>query len=202
MLPPENIYGEVKSMYGSTKLHSWAWGISTMCPEEKVVAAIKYLDFWMSEEGRELMSFGPEGVSHTKGANGEIIWSEEALAFDSGVPNYMRSIGGCEIGTVQSAEATLSGMNESGARGYKMYEDIIYPPHEQLAFTEEEQEILNECETNIQTAVQEQMQRWLFGKEDPDKTWDKYIKNLKSIGFDKFAKVYDDAFRRMYGKAK
>lgn len=199
MLPPKNINGEVKSMYGSTKLHSWAWGISSMCPEEKIIATIKYLDFWMSEEGRELMSFGPEGVSYTRDGNGNRVWTEEALTYDSGVPNYLRSIGTGEIGTVQSADATLEGMNEAGVRGYKMYENIIYPPHEQLAFTQEEQDILNECETNIITATEEQQQKWLLGKEDPDATWDKYIKTLKSIGLDKFVKVYNDAFKRMYG---
>ena len=89
-------------------------------------------------------------------------------------------------------------MNEIGLKGFELYEPIVAPVAGQLSYTDEELDIVNKYQTNIQTAVSEQQQKWLLGTEDVDATWDKYIQSLKKMGIDELVKVYQSAYKRMY----
>ena len=198
ILPPKNIDGNVVSYIGRGKLHNWAWGLSADTDKSMYEDLIKYFDFWMSDEGSDLIAYGVEGVSYTKDADGKIEWSEAALSYADGVPNYLRSIGNCEIGTVGKIESEKSAMNAIGLKGFEAYEPIIAPVAGKISFTEEEQDIVNKYQTNVQTAVAEQQQKWLMGAEDVDATWDKYISALKGMGVDELVKVYKTAYDRMY----
>lgn len=198
MLPPKNIDGEVVSRLGRGKLHSWAWGLSIDTDKSMYEEMIKYFDFWMGQDGRDLMAYGVEGISYTKGPNGEIVWSDEALGYANGVPNYLRSIGNAEIGTVGNIEAEKLSMNEIGLKGFEEYEPIVVPQRGQVTYTEEELDVVNKYKTNILTTVKEQQQKWLMGAEDVDATWDKYISTLKGMGLDEYVKTEIEAYNRMY----
>ena len=200
MMPPANIEGEVQSRGGRARLHSWGWGISVDCDEEKLVDAIKYMDFWMSKEGSDLMANGVEGVSYTLDENGKKVWTEAATSYDSGVPNYLRSIGTTEVGYNGDLEAEKSAMNEAGLNAYIMYEPITLSGIGTVVYTTEEQKIMDEVTNNIKTAVSEQQQKWLYGKEDVDATWDKYIETLKGMGLQKYIDTYTAAYNRLYAE--
>lgn len=57
-------------------IHDYTFSVSSACPEEKLEAVIRYLDFCYSQKGQELLSYGKEGVSFTKDENGNIIFPE------------------------------------------------------------------------------------------------------------------------------
>lgn len=198
ILPPKNIDGEVVSYAARGKLHGWAWGMSVDTDKSMYEDLLKYFDFWMSQDGQDLIAYGVEGKSYTKDSSGKIEWSQEALSYADGVPQYLRSIGSAEIGTIGNIEAEKSGMNEIGLKGFELYEPIVAPVAGQLSYTDEELDIVNKYQTNIQTAVSEQQQKWLLGTEDVDATWDKYIQSLKKMGVDELVKVYQSAYKRMY----
>ena len=159
---------------------------------------IKYFDFWMSQAGQDLIAYGVEGVSYTKDADGNVQWSEAATTYADGVPQYLRSIGSAEIGTIGNIDAEKSGMNEIGLTGFEMYEPIVAPVAGQLSYTDEELEILNKYQANVLTAVSEWQQKWLMGTEDIDTTWDKYMNELKGMGVDEVVNVYKTAYNRLY----
>ena len=196
MLPPKDVEGKVKNVWTRSTLHGRGWGITIDCPEEDVVNAIKYFDFWMSEEGQQLMAFGVEGVSYTLDESGNVVWSEEALSYSSGVPEYMRSIGNAEIGTIGNLESEKSSMNEIGRAGFEMYEDIGVSPIPSLNLTEEEKKVSSKYTNNITTCIQEQQQKWIFGTEDVDATWDKYVETLKGMGIEELTEVQNAAYQR------
>ena len=58
--------------------------ITTKCPEEKIEAAMAYLDYWYSEEGSLLKNFGVEGLSYNM-VNGEPQYSDEVLKNPDGL---------------------------------------------------------------------------------------------------------------------
>lgn len=198
MLPPKNVSGEVKSMVGREKLHWYGWGISSSCDKKNYEDIVKYFDFWMSEEGQTLMSYGVKGLSYDEDGNGNKVWSDEAKAYADGIPNYLRSIGYAEIGTIGNLDSEKSAMNDIGRKGFEMYEGIIAPIFPTVAYTDEENDTINSCKTNIDTAVKEQQQKWIFGEADVDATWDSYISTLKKMGADELVKVYNDGYSRMY----
>lgn len=197
MLPPENINGKVEWYDTRGVLHDYAWGISKDCDEDDIIDAVKYLDFWMSEEGCNLMAYGVEGLSYTKGDNGEIIWSEEAQSYPDGLPNYRRSIGFTEVGTVGIMEAEKAGMNDSALEGYEMYEDIVVDIGvKNVNFTDSEQDIYDKYNNDITTYMNEQQQKWIMGKGDIDAEWDAYVQKLNSMGLEELTGAYTSAYER------
>lgn len=198
MLPPENIEGQVTWPETRGTLHGMGWGISRDCSEEDIIDAVKYLDFWMSQEGCELMAYGVEGKSYTRGENGEIIWSEEAAGYVDGIPNYRRSIGFNETGTVGIIEAEKAGMNASALMGFEMYEGIVNDNAvSNLPFTAEEQKINDKYANNISSYVQEQQQRWILGQGDVEAEWGTYLETLNKMGLQDMERIHRNAYERM-----
>lgn len=195
-LPPKNIEGNVVNTFTNNGMHGFGWGISKDADKDDYVELIKYLDFWMSDEGSFLLNYGVEGVSYTKDENGELQWTEEALAYTSGIPNYMRSIGNFELGSRGFTELQTFAMNDIGKAGFNLNAEVAGPAMPTLSYTDEEQDILNKHLTNVTTAVEEQMQKWLYGSEDVDATWEKYIQTLNGMGVQEVIKVQKAAFDR------
>ena len=197
MMPPANIEGNVENRMVRSKLSGYGWGITKDADEDDIIDIVKFFDFWMSEEGRMLMAKGVEGVSYTIDEKGETVWSKEALEYTGGIPEYLRSIGNMEVGTCGDIEIEKTSMNEIGRKGFEMYEDICYEGIPTLVFTDEEQDVINKNYTNIKTYVAEQQQKYLFGTEDVDATWDSYIETLNGMGLEDVVKVYNAAYKRV-----
>ena len=163
-----------------------------------MIDAVKYLDFWMSREGCELMAYGVEGKSYTKGENGEIIWAEEASRYADGIPNYRRSIGFIETGTVGILEAEKAGMNDAALKGFEMYEGIVSGNDvSNLSFTAEEQKINDKYSNGIWTYACEQQQRWLLGQGDVEAEWETYVETLNKMGLKEMERIHRNAYERM-----
>lgn len=199
MLPPENSDGEVRSLVARGKLHGYGWGISTAVDEEDYIELIKYFDFWMSKEGSDLSSHGVEGVSYTNNPDGSFDWTDEAKNYADGIPNYLRSIGVTELGSIGQIEVEESQMAENAREGFIAYKELVEEPVKNLSYDDEDQKIVTKYETNIRTAINEYTAKWLMGQMDVDATWDEYISTLKSMGVDELVKAYNNAYKHMYG---
>lgn len=199
MRPVKNTKGDVYSVGVTSPYNNTGWGISTQVSKEDQIEIIKYMDYFMSDEGRDLMSYGIEGLSYTKDENGKLIWSEAALAHETGVMDYLSSIGALNfIGTVRRADVDRSLRSEVGLKAIELYsQDILATPWVQPIYTPEEIKVLDPISENIDTAIKEQQQKWFYGKEDVDATWDAYIKKLESIGLDKYIEIVKTAAERM-----
>lgn len=197
ILPPRNIEGKITWPETRGILHQKGWGISTDCSEDDIIDAVKYLDFWMSREGCELMAYGVEGLSYTKDENGNVIWSKEASEYPDGIPNYRRSIGFTETGTVGIIEAEEAGMNDVSLKGYAMYEDIVEDKSVgNLLYTAEEQAIKDKYYGGISGYAVEMQQRWILGQGDIDAEWDEYIDALNKMGLEKMNMIARRAYER------
>ncbi len=194
--PPADINGEVKILQGRASLHSYAWGISKDCEDPETV--IKYMDFFFSDVGRDLMGWGIEGTDYTIDADGNKTPTETALSNPAGYPNYLRSIGCYEIGSYGNLEGELAAMNEEAREGFELYEnsDWIQPQFPTLSFTEEEQDVIDANWVNLTTAIEEYEQSALMGVVDIDSTWDNHIASLKDMGLDEVVAAYNSAYER------
>ena len=197
--PVKDADGDIRSVGVSGKWNSRGWGISSQVSEKDRVKLIKYMDYFMSDEGRDLMSYGVEGVSYTKDKNGEVVWSEEALAWENGVLDYLSQIGALNfIGTSRREEVEVSVRSAEAKEALALYpQDILATPWVEPIYTDEEQKALDTILENISTETNEQRQRWFFGKEDVDATWDAYIQKLKGMGLDDYIRIKKTAYERM-----
>ena len=201
MLPPADSNGVVKEVRSRSVLHGLGWGISK--DNKNIEDTMKYFDFWLSQEGRDLNAFGIEGVHHTV-VDGKKVFTDEVLGAKDGVPTYMRNQGQVEIGTVGSIEGELSGMNEIAKSGFMAYEEggFVLPEFVAPTFTDEEQDILGDIYTNIKTFIDESEQKWILGTADVDAEWDTYIKKLDEMGMPELTRVFNEAYARKMSAVK
>ncbi len=197
ILPPADVNGVVKELRSRSPLHGYGWGISR--DNKNPELAIKYFDFWMSEKGCDLNAFGIEGVHHEI-VDGEKKFVDSVLNAEEGVPSYMRNQGQVEIGTIGDIEAELSGMNDIAKKGFLSYNDANFVKKEFTTptFTAEEESVISEKYTNIDTYVAEKEQNWILGISDVDAEWDEYIKTINDMGLAEVEKIYNDAYKRQY----
>ena len=196
--PPKDIRGVQKEVATRSQFHSMGWGISKDC--KYPVTAIKYMDFWMSQEGRDLISFGIEGEHYTI-KNGKKQFTDRVLSADGGASNYMRNQGQVEIGTIINIESELMGMNEIGRAGFERYIDRGYAVKtDECILTTEESTEIEKIMNNISTYTNEMQQKWILGEADVDATWDEYIKTINDYGYDKVQKIEQKGYDRGMGK--
>ena len=192
--PPADINGVVKEVSTRSSFLSLSWGISRDCKDP--VAAIKYLDFWLSDEGRELISYGIDGVHYNK-VNGEYVFTDQVLNAAEGVPNYLRNQGQVEIGSIIAIKSEMMGMNAIGREGFQNYIDKGYAvPKLDTEMTTEESIEAGKIMTNIDTYMKEMQQKWIMGEADVDATWDEYIKIINGFDFKKVEDIYVTANKR------
>ena len=88
--------------------------------------------------------------------------------------------------------------NEWARKGFLLYADNNYCSEQfpDLTFTTEEQRIIKEKETAINTYVSEKMQAWIMGNESPEENFDEYIATVKSMGYDELRTAYQNAYDR------
>ena len=198
MDPPADANGVVKEVTTRPEFHGLSWGISKDC--EDPVTAIKYLDFWLSDEGKELISFGVEGIHHEK-VDGKPVFTEEVLKSDSGVPTHMRNQGQVEIGSILAIDAEIAGMNEIGKAGFERYiENQWAVPNIKRTFTTDESVEMGKIMANVDTYMKEMQQKWIMGEADVDATWDEYLKTIDTFNYERAREIQNIAYKRAKGE--
>lgn len=194
--PPKDVNGTVKMDYGRNALHDYAWGISSTC--EDPVIAIKLMDFCFSDTGSRLLASGIEGEDYTL-ADEKVVPTETALSNDGGYPTYLRSIGASfEIGYYANLEGEKASMNTQAREGFELYEqsDWIQKQFPKLAFTKEEQKVIDDNMTNINSLVTEYEQSCMLGNQSVADTWEQHISNLNGMNLQEVLDAYNSAYAR------
>lgn len=128
-----------------TTLNGNGWGISK--DNQHVAETMRFFDFWFTEAGITLNSYGVEGTDYTI-VNGVKEYTQQAKDYAGGVPSYMGTFGSREIGIPVSLEAEIKGMNKDAAEGFAMYVEKDYTISEfpNLPFNVEENRVIKERE--------------------------------------------------------
>lgn len=197
--PVKDINGVRQNFFSRSVVSAIGWGISK---DNKYIAeTMKFFDFWFTEEGKQLVAMGVEGVHWNYDENGVAQYTDLVMSYTGGgAPNYMRTIGGNEIGTYAELWPEIAGMTGEAQEAFKNYAEAGWAvkPFPATSKTPEEQRILTEKETNINTYSAETLQNWIMGNTDIDSTWDEYINTVKSMGLDEVIEVYQTAYDRVY----
>jgi len=89
---PANINGEVRSEWGRGSVAAFAWGVHADVSRERAIELVRFMDFWFSEPGSLLYSFGVEGYSF-EFVNGVPQFLPHAFEHEGGIPNFSRTLG-------------------------------------------------------------------------------------------------------------
>ncbi|WP_339288948.1 MULTISPECIES: extracellular solute-binding protein [unclassified Paenibacillus] len=198
MTPPANTEGKVVEESSRKETHASGWGISAATKHP--VEAIKYMDFWFSEEGRRLMNFGIEGKDYDL-VDGKPKFKDSVLKNkEKTVIQQLQEEGAqIELAFHQDYAYEEQWTNATALKGIKEYIDNgyimeAYPP---IAYTDEERTKFEELNAGVLTYVEEKLQRWVLGVEPiNDETFSKYIKELEGLGIKDLLALEQGAYDR------
>ncbi len=195
---PVSANGEPFEEHNRSAVQADGWAISASC--EDPVAAIKFMDWFFTEEGRRAANFGIEGESYTM-VDGVPTFTDEVL--DSGAVNiHLRSNYGAQLnlGYKQDYGYESQWTNEAGVEAYNLYAahpEIRYESWTpMLNFTDEEMDVYNKLISALTDYQDEKITAYITGKEDINETWDEYIEQCKALGADDLVAVYQSAYDR------
>ena len=177
---------------------NYGWGISAS--SKNIELALRYMNFWFTEEASRMVNYGKEGV-HYDMVDGKPVLKRE-LVEDPNFQTIWRDYGvGEEWAHPGDFEAEKQWLNERAVAGMELYIendyfDDIYPKVE-LALSDEELDEYTRLKTAIDTYAQEMEQKWILGSEKVDETWDSYIKNLESLGMKRLTELNQIGYDRI-----
>lgn len=201
ILPPVDSNGDQWILESRDKItgNGWAMSATNKYPEE----TMKYMDFWWTEEGRRLSTYGIEGVTYNM-VDGKPVYVDEILNGTTAINDYMRKIGGQIdiMAYLHDASYESFMMDEEGAKATQLYKDSgliqsLYPKLPALSFTTEELDTINSKYPPCRTYMMEQLQKWTFDGSTIDAEFDNYMATLKSMGMDEIVGIYQAAYDRL-----
>ena len=176
--------------------------ITTSC--KNPAAALAFLDYAYSEEGRIFYNFGEEGLVHTLDEEGNPIFTDiitdnpDGMSKGSALAMYTRSTigsGYLQDGRCSDMNFSLPNQQESLTAWLRDY-DIVAKNTLQYYFIDEaEQEEFAVISTDITKHVTTQRDAFITGKR-PIKEFDKYIQELKDYGLDRMIEILQTGYER------
>jgi len=164
--------------------------LTTRCVEDGIDdIAMMWKDWWYSQEGGDLCSYGPEGVSYVWNEDDTLTW----IYKDSGViPEASKDL---DFWTVFPLFKLHNWGYLRDSTAYEMQpgvwqcigewsenEPLYYYP-DFVTLTADEDKELSRIETNLRTYRQEMTFKFITGQESLEK-FDDYVDSLKSMGLD------------------
>lgn len=80
--------------------------------------------------------------------------------------------------------------------GMEMYTEYLQPQVPTLSYEEHEEERFNKIMIDVRTYVDEYTQKWIFGSENVEDTFDAYLEQLKKLGIDEATEIQQNAYKR------
>ena len=205
--PPADQNGVVKERV--SRYPGVGWGISSQCKDP--VTVIKFMDYFFTEEGSDLMNWGIEGDTFTRDADGSKHFTDTVLQSELTPIGYLRSIGAqYRIGMWQDGDYEYATMKEDGIEANKLYNghdewfDDSLPPYLDgkmaLKYTSDDETEYKNIMASIKPYVDEKFQSWILGVNDFDSEYDTFIKELKARGIDRALEINQKAYDTFLGE--
>lgn len=207
IVPPADQNGVVKERV--SRYPGVGWGISSQCKDP--VTVIKFMDYFFTEEGSDLMNWGIEGDTFTRDADGSKHFTDTVLQSELTPIGYLRSIGAqYRIGMCQDGDYEYATMKEDGIEANKLYNghdewfDDSLPPYLDgkmaLKYTSDDEAEYKNIMASIKPYVDEKFQSWILGVNDFDSEYDTFIKELKARGIDRALEINQKAYDTFLGE--
>lgn len=162
-------------------------------PEE----AMKWVDYFYSEEGGTLVWLGTEGVTYEFNEDGNWIWITPEGA-DVGEHRFTNRLQGSaqvpsyrpEIFQAKSDDVHSNWMHEGRAR----IEPYAAEPFPVIRFSADEQRELSTITADIIPYINEFTAQCVMGSKDVEEEWGTYLETLNAMGLSRLIEIYETAY--------
>lgn len=191
MAPPAGLPGGKQL---NPYFHYMENGLTVASTSKKIKEIMQYMDFFYTEEGRTLASWGKEGETYTT-ENGKKKFKPEF----TDVTEMRKTTGLQTSGTYTwiDFDAHLSLFSPDLQKAYT--EAVKYDPpamQPRPAFTEAENEVLSVTGQAVKKHRDESFAKFVTGTRSLDE-WDKYVEEIKALGVQKLIDTNKAAYERM-----
>lgn len=163
--------------------------------------AVQVLDFFYSQEGNDLLSFGIEGESYITNADGSKTFTDNIMKNADGkipseaileyaIPTY----GFCDIIQSSVHEQMTTTLPEQGVAHERWFDATSGVNMPRLTVAAEVQSDYNMMMNDINTYVQEMYIKFITGQSNIEADWDKYVSTLNGMDLEAATKHMSDAY--------
>ena len=207
--PPADQNGNVVER--TTHAAGSGWGISSTCKDP--VTVIKYMDYFFTDEGSELINWGVEGETFKKNEDGTRSYTDAVMTSEMGPMKYLRTKGvHYWIGMKVDPSYEYAFCSESATEAKKLYEAhpewyrADEPPYfdgvMNLKYPAEEEAEYQKIMSNIRPYVDEKFQSWLLGTSDFNAEYDEFVAELHDRGIDRAIEINQKAYDAFMANSK
>ncbi|MEN6316741.1 MAG: DUF3502 domain-containing protein [Clostridiaceae bacterium] len=202
----QNVMGWQFCQPGGLLINSECKYIKELCRMFDVMFATKEVVKGTGMDGTAFV-YGPEGTSW-KWANSshteyEFILPKEFEGKKAFGTYIYENLNFADLGRFDefaNATTATEGNNKARQQGFVKnlvpYSETAPFPGSYLKFTEEEQGIIDDAYTTIDTYVKEMKGKFITGVMNVDTEWNDYISKINGMGLDKILKAYQAAYDR------
>ena len=170
---------------------------------EYIKEAVRWCDYWYSDDGQLRIRLGLEGTTYTVQPDGSYLVTEyvsnnpDGLTAPQAMGQYAIGFagGGCPEYVTNKIESAR--MPSKTFEAYDIEQTFIqYKDLVSLTFTPEEQDELNALLNDLTTYVNECMVSFCTGTMSLEKDWDTYCKTLDQMGLADYMEILNTAYGR------
>lgn len=179
---------------GMTGVETGTYALSNTCSDP--AAAIRWVDYFFSEEGGLFFAFGEEGTTYYKDENGRPVFNDEILNAEEGFMTALGKInmvpgGGFPCLRVDLTDGVVASQRTKEAAAFlASYLDEVY--YAKPAVSAEDTDRVVAIEQDLNTYRDEAVTKFIIGEWGFDK-WEEYCQTLEQIGIRDLEAIYQNA---------
>ena len=202
VLSPESLDGTPIRII-SRALTGFSYGITRDCKNPEM--AIRWLDYiYGSDEGRDTLLYGLEGLTYTVDKDGNKTWTEVISNNPDGlsVGAALRSFGAFPAQFTNRTEDFYRMMvSKRAAEEGSILKQYMILPFPQVMGEEAELDRIASLNADISTYENEMIQKFIMGQESLSE-FEAFLSTVSSMGGDELSQIYQTQLDRFYGKGK
>lgn len=194
-------------------------GISTNCSEEKMIQYMTAMDYFFSEEGANIVSYGlsdkesatnatmianglEEGVWHVN-ADGNLEYNPKVLDENGTLIAGITDLYGVRFPGIKHQDLHKSTLKEVELKADKIWTacgcDWNYPA--EIALNSDQQSVVQRYNTDVTDAINEFTVKVITGQTElNEQTWAEFQSRLESVGVNELKAVYAEAYAAFQAK--
>lgn len=180
----------------NASVHFLESGLTVASTSKKIPEVMKFIDFYYTEEARNMASWGKEGVTYTVENGKKKIKSEYKDIADLRTRTGLATDGAYAW---IDYDAHLSMATPELQEAYKQARNYDAPFQPNPALNEEENEVIVLTGEALKKHRDENAGKFIFGTRNFAE-WDAYISEENKLGVDKILEVYKNAYDRVLNK--
>ncbi|MBQ7055115.1 MAG: extracellular solute-binding protein [Oscillospiraceae bacterium] len=193
MMPPKSTNGIGVNMLNKYNNDPMGFGVPNTGDAASIANAMRYLNWFYSDEGCELISWGKEGETY------EVVDGKKQYILPNEGDNARLLYGFQTIGAdlrvdPESIDASIS---EEQAATTDFLLEYTYPeldPTSYMQLSSAESQQLSDLNTSVTTMVNENLTKFIIGQR-PLTEWDKFQEELAAQPIDEILAIYDNAYQ-------